>query len=294
MKTTQPSTKLLLSIAGALTMLAASASAADLKEPVSHPERLSPGLLNLDPSLAISIEDNHATYHHNVYRRRYYRSNVHYHSPRTVVVVREDPPPHIIVTDPPITKTYRDRDVSLSLRTVGLSFGDTEAANGTLEGNDVSGFGLGLRVGLDKHWALELAADLAGGRDQDREIAVTPLSASLMAHLFPESRLDLYGLAGVAALTTSINNRELPDENFTQLGAHLGAGAEIKMGHLLLTGDVRMLWLQPRPGPITILDAETSEQGLENPDARTNITREEPAEDINEAVQVMLGIGYRW
>ena len=241
-----------------------------------------------DDGVAIHIVTTRKRY----YRRRYYRTHVHHHPyNRTVVVVRDPPPPQI-VTDPPIRKN-KTRGVSLSLRTVGITF--DEKRSGSLEGNDAAGFGLGLRLDLDKHWGLELAADLAGGRTEDSQIALTPLSASLMARLFPESRFDIYGLAGVAVIHTAIDNRIEPDETFMQLGAHLGVGAELKFGHLLLTGDMRYLFLQPRPGPVqTQRPATTNEQGLTEGDDDAQVVREKPEEGFDGGVQVMLGIGYRW
>lgn len=232
------------------------------------------------------------------YRRRYYRTRYYRPRHRHTVVVVDDPGP-TVVTDPPLRKRRQGfRGLSLSLRTVGISYGDTRLTSRNLEGNDLAGLGIGLRVPLDRHWSLEFAADLLGGtiEEDGAEMAVLPMSASLMAHLFPGSRLDIYGLGGLGIHRTAIQRDVGLDESYTQLGAHLGVGAELRLGHLLLTGDVRYLFLQNRPDPVRLQSDDTTGQGLtssENEPAPV-VVRETVEDDLNTAVQVMLAVGYRW
>ena len=306
----------LAALATALLCLLAvgSASAADLtqgpSEPTNQVEVKTPsqsplGLpdLSLDPEVVgQDIAQRRRTRRRTRYRRRYYRSRVHY-GPRAVVVVpgaRRSPPPiRRVVTDPPITKR-REQGYSLTLRAVGVSYGETQLSRGTLEGDDLAGFGMALRTSLDRHWGLEMAIDLAGDRDEDRRVAITPVSFSLLARLFPDSKLDIYGLGGVSVVHTVIEHRDLPTENFLRGGAHLGLGAEIKIGrHLLVTADVRYLFLQARPDPTPRGSAadpnapSTSEQGLTAlPQEPT--TPNTVQDDYNDGVQAMFGVGYRW
>lgn len=229
------------------------------------------------------------------YRRRYYRTRYYRPQHNHTVVVVDDPGP-TVVTDPPLVKRRQGfRGLSLSLRTVGVSYGDTRLTSRNLKGNDLAGLGLGLRVPLDRHWSLEFAADLLAGEVEEdgAEMAVLPMTASLMAHLFPSSQLDIYGLGGIGIHRTAIQRQIGLDESYTQLGAHLGVGAELKLGHLLVTGDVRYLFLQNRPDPVTLQD---SGQGLTSAEAEPapTVVRETVEDDLNTAIQVMLAVGYRW
>ncbi len=253
--------------------------------------------LRLDPALELD-HPNAIGQRRRTYRRRYYRTRINYgpqYSHRTVVVV-DDRPQTVVVTDPPITKRPRRRKMSLALRTVGITYGDTQLSRGNLEGHDVGGLGLGLRADLDHHWTLEIAADLLGGEQEDSQIAVIPITTSIIARLFPRSRVDLYGLAGVGLHRTAIDYQNARDENFMQLSAHAGAGAEIKFGGLLLTGDVRYMFLEARPAPARTVRA--TEQGLttqdepSNPDQRP--VRDEVQDDLITALQLTFALGYRW
>lgn len=258
------------------------------------------GLLTHDRALKLSPEFHHAeatiaqrrrTTRTTRTRRRYYRSRVSY-GPRTVVVAPSAPPARTVVTDPPLRKRRSHRGYSLALRATSLSYGSTQLDRGTLEGDSIAGFGLALRRDLDKHWGVEFALDLAGGQDDLRQIAVTPMSVSLFARLFPESMLDIYGLGGVNVTHTIIDNAQLADESFIQLGAHLGVGAEVKLGHFLLTTDVRYLFLQSRPDPTPT--RSVSEQGLIAEDDTPQEPPPRVTEDWNDGIQVSLGLGYRW
>ena len=280
-----------------MTAGAATNPDADAEAPETSALGLTP--LTLDWALlgGDSAESGQGVAHHTrqyTYRRRYYRTRYYRPQHRHTVVVVDDPGP-TVVTDPPLVKRRQGfRGLSLSLRTVGVTYGDTQLSSRNVKGNDLAGLGLGLRVPLDRHWSIEFAADLLGGsvEEDGAEVAVLPMTASLMAHLFPASKLDIYGLAGLGIHRTAIQRDVGLDESYTQLGAHLGVGAELKLGHLLLTGDVRYLFLQNRPDPVRI----QSEQGLTaaESDPAPVVVRETVEDDLNTAVQVMLAVGYRW
>jgi hypothetical protein len=255
-------------------------------------------LLSVDPNLATAPGLAHHGHRH-TYRRRYYRSR-YYRPTHSHTVVVQDPGP-VVVTDPPLRKKRQGfRGLSLTLRTVGISYGDTRLNSGTLKGNDVAGLGIGLRAPLDRHWSLEFAADLLEGTmdDDSANITVLPMTASLMAHLFPSSNLDIYGLGGVGIHRTAIQRNPGLDESYTQLGAHFGMGLELKLGHLLLTGDIRYLVLQNRPDPVRTDGGETAENSLrtaaEEPASTEGQDQDQVEDDLNTGIQGMLAIGYRW
>jgi hypothetical protein len=299
-----PSTLLAALLTGAATLaLLAGTAAAGAQhglDPEPQPQALLPSL-SLDPDLVDETTQQdlkEIAYYRRTYRRRTYRSRYYtpgvYVAPAPVVVVHADPDP-VIVTDPPIVKTgRRSPRTSLTLRSVALNYGDSQLNGGSLDGAEVGGFGVGLRVGLDKHWGLELAVDILGGQQQGAEMAVLPITASLMARLFPESRLDVYGLAGGGVYQTAIRYDDLPDETYLQLGAHAGGGVELKFGHLLLTADVRFLLLEARPALVN--NDRTASQGLVNDNGGQPAPRERqaPEDEFQGGLQGMLGVGYRW
>lgn len=289
-------------LAMSLSLFSGTASAGTHQDAPTAPTRSTAhhGLLTDAHTLTLAPEFDHAgtpiaqrrrTTRTTRTRRRYYRSRVYY-GPRAVVVAPSAPPARTVVTDPPLRKRRSHRGYSLALRATSLNYGSTQLDRGTLEGDSIAGFGLALRRDLDKHWGVEFALDLAGGQDDLRQIAVTPMSVSLFARLFPESMLDIYGLGGVNVTHTIIDNAQLADESFIQLGAHLGVGAEVKLGHFLLTTDVRYLFLQPRPDPTPTRNV--SEQGLTAEDDTPQQPPPRVTEDWNDGIQVSLGLGYRW
>ena len=288
-----------LAVSLALTPAVASAEG-NLRVP--HAERVSPlgpGALALDSAFELP---NPGAVADGDYERRYYKRKTYYtgqavQSRRETVVVIEEPapspPPRVVIRRPPLRYDSWNRDMSLGVRTVGISYGSTDLANGKLDGEDMAGVGVALRVGLDDHWQLEFAVDYAEGSSEDANVAAMPVTASLMARLFPDSILDLYGIAGGGIHYAKIDYT-LPtgDVTYMRWGGHVGGGAELRLvDHLLLTGDVRYLMLQAPPDGVPQL--RTAPQSLE--DRRTaEVVKEDVDDAVTNGVQFMLGIGYRW
>lgn len=248
-----------------------------------------------------------AEYGRRYYKRKTYYTNAYEPPQQTVVVVTdppEPPPPPRIVIATPAPSYHYYRGVSVSLRTVGISYGDTELANGRLDGEDMAGVGVGLRYDLDMHWALEFAVDYAGGSSEDANIEAMPVTVSLMARLFPESILDLYGVAGGGIHYTKVDfNLPVGDITYMRWGGHVGGGAELKLDQLVLTGDIRYLMLQAPPDGVPKLSGPTG-QALEacggeagcsaQPQGSPALVKEDVEDNVTNGVQFMLGLGYRW
>ncbi|MEO1271501.1 MAG: hypothetical protein AAFX99_25690 [Myxococcota bacterium] len=263
------------------------------------PEFQVPGVTSDD---AIAQSRRRTTTRRRTYRRRYYRyrrsPQPYYHSHITITPRPQDPGPRVT--------TQRRRapwqGASLTLRTTALSFDDNTVTGGSLDGEDMAGFGVGLRMNLDQHWAVEFAVDLAGGRGDLYDVAIMPVTASLIARLFPESRLDLFGLAGGGVYFTEYDyHAQIPNDAYMLAGAHVGGGAELKLGHFLLTGDARYLILQNAPSAIRVAERPTTEPTTTSGQALTSskaaparLVREDTEESWRNALQVTVGIGYRW
>lgn len=291
-----PTRHLLASLTlGALTLLAAAPAAAHTLTPPAPeaPAGLGVGALRLDAAWRGVAEPE--------YGRRYYKRQVYTTGPYTppppqevVVVTTPPPPPQRIIIERPAA-VERDLDISLALRTVGISYGDTELASGTLDGEDVGGVGLALRVGLDNHWGIEVAADFAGGSSADAQVQMMPVTVSLLARLFPDSILDLYGIAGGGIHYTKVDYR-LPagDTTYMRWGGHVGGGAELALTrHILLTADVRYLIMQAAPDGVPQLQRD--DQALASADTPAPAVVKEDVEDtVINGVQFMFGVGWQW
>lgn len=264
--------------------------------------RLGPVLIGTQ-RLARPFADERSSIGQPDYERRYYRRRtIRSSAPitpyrpaatQTRVVVYDDPPvPTRVIRQPPIV-LREDYGVSVLLRTTGLSFGDSELSHGNLDGDDVAGFGVALRVGLEPHWGFEFAVDAAGGSSEIAEVTTMPVTFSLLARLFPDSILDLYGLAGLGLHYTrqSYTAIRAADDQYLQAGAHVGGGSELRLGHLLVTGDIRYLVLQAPPRTVPRAAAATAEA---SGDSRPAIVRDAIRDDIVNGLQFTLGVGYRW
>ena len=273
------------------------ADALDAPDPWGlSPLRLAPEFTDADAS-ADAIAQTRRRTTRRTYRRRYYRSRrtsrSYYHN-HIAVVPDPDPPRRVVTSREP--RPWRG--ASLTVRTVGLSFDDNTLARGSLDGEDIAGFGVGLRLNLDRHWATEFAVDMAGGRGDFYDVAMMPVTASLIARLFPQSKLDLYGIAGGGVYFTEYDyHAPVPNDAYILGGGHVGGGAELKLGHFLLTGDVRYLVVQNAPTAVNVQrSAASAGQALtEDGDvAPARLVRDDTEDDWRRALQAMVGLGYRW
>lgn len=248
------------------------------------------------------------------YGRRYYRRRVYYSDAppqpvqqstvQVIEVVTPPPQPQRVVVTPvyPEPTRYYERELSVALHTLAISYGDTELANGTLDGENVGGVGLAFRMGLDRHWGLEFAVDYAEGSSDEANTAVMPMTASLTARLFPDSMLDLFGLAGGGIHYTKVDYL-LPtgDVTYMRWGGHVGGGAELKLDHLIVTADVRYLIMQAAPNGVPKLaeqaacaEGETCSPARPANTAARPVVKEDVTESVIDGVQFTLGAGYRW
>jgi len=283
-------------------------------QPAAESAGLGIGALGLAPEFQTATTRGlaqSAEYGRRYYKRKTYYTN-EYQAPQQTVVVVSDPvppPPQRIIVEQPVVYQHYFRGVSLSLRTVGISYGDTTLANGKLDGEDMAGVGVGLRYDLDPHWALEFAVDYVGGSSEEANVEAMPVTVSLMARLFPESILDLYGVAGGGIHYTKVDfNLPVGDVSYMRWGGHVGGGAELKLDQLVLTGDVRYLMLQAPPDGVPKLSSGSGQAlGACGTDGAACTSRPQGAtpgsaalvkEDVQDAVtdgvQFMLGLGYRW
>lgn len=152
---------------------------------------------------------------------RYYYYYPAYHAPA----------PYIAVTPP---------QWSVGMHITGLS--TNHAVHD--EALAMGGGGMHLRF-RGYRWGAELAADVIGNRFAEGGISrvSVPIQASGMLYLLPWGRFNVYALAGLRLVPTSVR-WDLPnlniDQSFVELGGQAGIGAELHLGRRIsLTADVR-------------------------------------------------------
>jgi hypothetical protein len=282
--------------------------------------------------------------HHPSYYRRYHPthwvSEIHYHPfpmfwpvyrpavvvyPETVVVngdgggetapmVSADselqvPPTDVTAQAPPVEEEDSG-GTSINVHFAGLSTADTQLSAETIAGANLLGLGVALRIGLDEYWAVEVGMDVLGGSDGDAQQSTVPADLSIMAHLFPGSFLDPYGIAGVDLIFSEYDDPAYTEvERYTQLGGHVGAGLELDLGGILVTSDLRLLGMGARPDRTTVasttsaLASDGSYQPTVHDDTGDVTTPETTgstgasdgnADSFNMGFQVMLGVGWQF
>lgn len=108
----------------------------------------------------------------------------------------------------------------------------------------MGGAGMHLRL-RGYRWGLELAADVIGNEFAEGGISrvSVPIQTSGMLYLLPWGRFNIYALAGLRVVPTSVR-WDLPnlnvDQSFIEFGGQAGLGAELHLGpRVSLTADVR-------------------------------------------------------
>jgi hypothetical protein len=257
-----------------------------------------PSLQNLDASLDALFRVDLASdtppgegITRRVYRRVYTR---YYAPPQHVVVVQR---PTTIVThssDPPIYARPPQRaGISAGLRFSTVSLGDTSLQYETFEGATLVGVGGYLRGMFDPHWGLEIGVDILGADETAYSQFAVPVMAGLVASLFPDSFVNVYGIAGGGLIFNNIEyyggNVGSPgvDESFIQLTGQLGAGVELNVGPFQITSDLRWLFMQARPerdlNTLRAAPLPTTQTVAAAPSS--NIS------DVTNALQFTLGLG---
>ena len=162
---------------------------------------------------------------------------------------------------------------------------DTALSVETFEGATLAGIGGYLRAKVDKNWGIEVSADVLGASESAYDQVTLPVMVGLMAHLFPDSTLDIYGIAGGGILFTEIDytrtaSNQASRESYTQGAAQLGGGLEIDLGALELIGDIRWLIIQSRP---------ERDQSIRDAAPLDNVDQD--SDDFTNALQFTLGLG---
>ncbi len=178
--------------------------------------------------------------------------------PRTQVVIVQEapppPPPPVVVYQPapppPTTVVYAEAQpapvaVQYDVQPVQLGIG----LHGHIGGMFSDSVHMGGATGAfrlrpnDGHLALDLGIGVYAGQDYNGwDRAEVPLTADLMLFVNPESRLQLYGLAGVGV---SFAHAEDPfdfgaSRDYAYFGGELGVGLEWRLSRwFALNGDIR-------------------------------------------------------
>lgn len=272
------------------------------------------------------------------YTRHYRRPYVHYYTPPIVVT----PAPHVVVAPPPVVYepvvvhqppvvvqeapvvqqqvahveapvVYEEAppqpvaepsyNTSIQVHVSGMNLGDTDLAFETIQGADLLGVGAALRFDLDTNWMIELGVDVLGAEANGVEQISAPITASAIAHLFPDSVIDPYAIAGLGIILTEYDDPSYADvEQYSQFMGHIGGGLEISLGSILVTSDVRFLMMQSRPDRDSVVpeftsgssdDGSISVRGEESNVSASN-TASGDADAMNTGVQFMLGAGWRF
>ncbi|TNF29510.1 MAG: porin family protein [Deltaproteobacteria bacterium] len=201
-------------------------------------------------------------YHPSGARVRYRRHYVPVYRPRRapVVVVTPAPPPVLIVEEPPVRTVVRRpaeparavprqraperRTLSgVGLRLSGATVDGEKVGLSTAENPAMGGIGVQFRTrfGDDQALGLELAADVINGSGNNFDQRTIPVMASLTYHLFPTSRLQPYGIAGVGVHFTRLAYLDGQyNIDLTELAGQLGAGVEFFLTkNIAINADIR-------------------------------------------------------
>lgn len=152
--------------------------------------------------------------------------------PRQVVAVEE------VVAQPKAL-------LGVGIRISGIALDGTKLSLEDIENPVMGGVGLHFRSKLSRRWGLELSFDyLRRDDDSARYTQETmPLMLSAMFHVFPDSPIDLYGVAGVGVHFTNLTYLDgLFEHHALELAGQLGAGVQVRFGdHFAIYADVRFV-----------------------------------------------------
>jgi len=157
----------------------------------------------------------------------------HYHHHHHYRAAPPPPPP------PPPPPRYQPATPSeedlfllgIGVRVSGIAFEGYKLHLSDLENPVMGGVGLQFRSKFTRHWGLELAADyLRGGEDNFVQWTV-PVTLSAMVFLFPDSRINPYGLFGGGVFFTRLEYEGgLFNHDIVEVGGLLGAGVQVRLG----------------------------------------------------------------
>ena len=222
------------------------------------------------------------------------------------VVVQQGSPvvveqPTTVYAAPAAEPIVEDFGASFTLRFVGQNQSDADLAVETIRGATLLGAGGAIRFDLDNHWMIELALDVMAAENADgiKQLAV-PASISVLAHLFPDSVIDPYGVAGLGIIWNEVDDPNLGIvEDYTQFEGHVGGGAELNLGRqFLITADLRAIFMQARPDRAFFVDSATGGGGVtvrnEAEAAADPAFYNEDPDRIQTGLQFLVGAGWRF
>jgi opacity protein-like surface antigen len=218
---------------------------------------------------------------------------------RRVVVVRPPrrPPPRrrLVVVDPP-RERRRDDTLGLGLRFSGTGLDGQKIGLSDFENPGLVGFGLQLRSKVSHRWGLELSADYLTSTEGDSgfEQSTVPVMLSALFHLFPDSPIDVYGLAGAGVHFTTLSYMDgLFEHHILELAAQLGGGVQIKLwDSFALHADLRLLTVYKNLGTTS----EVSHRCLQSKAGTTGycdgLANLDPDDKFNIGAQFQAGATY--
>lgn len=163
--------------------------------------------------------------------------------PRRVTVVRRSEPARVAKR---AERPARDQErtlTGLGLRVTGAALAGEKIGLSTAENPAMGGLGLQLRTrfGDKQSLGLEIGVDLLGGEGTNFDQRTIPVMASLTYHLFPRSRFQPYGLAGVGVHFTRLSYLDdMYHYDMVELAGQLGAGVEIFLTkNIAINADIR-------------------------------------------------------
>lgn len=224
------------------------------------------------------VAGRHRIYRRGTRHRTYYRRYPHH---RSVVVVQAHDPAPVVAH-----RSAGDR-FSAGFRAFGMEIEDTALAGDELfAGDTFGGVGVYMRGKFMPNFGLEITVDVAGNTSyEDFNHIMVPVTAGFMAHLFPDSVFDLYGIVGGGILFNTVDYQPMQParqciEHYTQFLGQLGGGMELDLGALELIVDARYLLLQARP-----------ERGDTVVSLAPLPVADEDADSLTNAFQFSLGLG---
>lgn len=177
-----------------------------------------------------------------------------YPAPPPVVVVPAPPPPRVVhvvrpapqpVIVQPAEPAYEPEYVpfGLGVRVSGVGLEGHKLFLSDVENPAMGGVGISLRSRFDEHWGLEVAADWLGGSTDDFFQSSVPITVGALLYLFPESRIQPYGIAAIGVQFTQLDYADGAfTYNMTEGIGELGLGVELALSkHFKLHTDVRFL-----------------------------------------------------
>ncbi len=144
--------------------------------------------------------------------------------------------------------------LGVGIRISGIALDGEKLSLDDFENPVMGGVGVHFRTKLTRRWGLELSFDyLRRDGDQSRYVQETmPLMLSGMFHVFPDSPIDLYALAGVGVHFTNLSYAEgLFEHHALEFAGQLGAGVQVRFGdHFAIYADVRFVTVYKNLGSV--------------------------------------------